>query len=102
MVKVKNIHGTSKERYATPPSGYSSWIDYWKKKSGYPFPDFCACDDCLNKAEVGAHVIKTNSDNKKWYIIPLCSRCNHKDDAFDVIDDYLVPIVESETTYQVP
>lgn len=98
MIKVKNIHGTSKERYSTPPHGYSSWIDYWKKKSGFYFPDYCTCEDCLNKAEVGAHVIKVNSDNRKWYIVPLCSSCNHKETSFNVDEDFLVPVSDGDTS----
>lgn len=29
MVEVKNINGTSKDRYSNPKEG-SSWADYWK------------------------------------------------------------------------
>lgn len=30
MVEVKNINGTSKDRYSNP-KGCSSWITYWGK-----------------------------------------------------------------------
>ena len=30
MIEVQNINGSSKERYATPPRGYDSWLDIGK------------------------------------------------------------------------
>lgn len=98
MVNVKNIHGTSKERYTKSyPREYNSWIDYWKDKCEYPCPSFCANSECLNNVEVGAHVIKEGCENdRKWYIVPLCKKCNNPNNEtyFEVDEDYLVPVSE--------
>lgn len=90
MVEVKNINGTSNDRYSSP-KGYHSWIDYWENKSGLSFLKYCSCVECQNSAKVGAHVMKTNS-SRTWYIIPLCYECNKKTESFNVDEDYLVKV----------
>lgn len=45
MVEVKNINGTSKDRYSNS-KGFSSWITYWENKSLLPFPTCCQCEEC--------------------------------------------------------
>lgn len=101
-VKVKNIHGTSKERYAESyPKEYNSWIDYWKNKCDYSCPSFCTNNECTNDVKVGAHVIKEKCENdRRWYIVPLCNKCNHpnNEDFFEVDEDYLVPVSEENTS----
>lgn len=37
-----------------------------------------------NPALVGAHVIKSEGDDKSWYICPLCSKCNSDDNHDDM------------------
>lgn len=95
MVKVKNINGTSKDKYSNP-KGYSSWLDYWKNNSIFVTLDKCACIRCSNKAKVGAHVRKTNGDNK-WYIVPLCYECNKNTEPFNVDEDYLIEVNKENT-----
>lgn len=91
MIEVQNINGSSKERYATPPRGYNSWLDYWKDNCIFPMPTLCSCKNCYNEVKVGAHVMKT-SNIRKWYIVPLCYACNSKDEPFEVDEDYLVEV----------
>ena len=43
MVEVKNLNGTSKERYSKP-KGYSSWLECWEAESIFSIPNKCACD----------------------------------------------------------
>ena len=95
MVEVKNINGTSKERFSKP-KGFSSWLDYWKSESIFSIPMFCACDKCINDVNVGAHVRKTNEDNK-WYIVPLCYKCNKKTEPFKVDENLLVEVNKEDT-----
>lgn len=95
MVEVKNINGTSKDRYSNP-KGYSSWVTYWENKSLLPFPTYCQCEECYNHAKVGAHVRKTNGDNK-WYIVPLCYECNKNTESFNVDENYLVEVNNKDT-----
>lgn len=90
MVEVKNLNGTSKEKYSKP-KGYSSWLEYWEAESIFSISNKCACDGCSNEAKVGAHVIKTNEDNK-WYVVPLCYKCNKKSEAFKVDENLLVRV----------
>lgn len=90
MVEVINIKNTSQDRYSDP-KGYNSWLDYWKNNSIFPLPTFCQCEGCLNDTKVGAHVMRT-SGSRKWYIVPLCYKCNSKDEPFNVDEDYLVEV----------
>lgn len=88
-VLVKNLSGTGSERYSDP-HGYSSWKEFWKANKGY-WPSICSAKDCYKPAEVGAHVKKVYGGNQ-WYIVPLCSGCNHRTDSFYVEESMLVPI----------
>lgn len=66
--------------------------------------DKCACKKCKGEKEVGAHVIKEGAeDNKKWYIVPLCKKCNHPSNEkyFNVDEGYLVPVSEEDTNLHV-
>jgi hypothetical protein len=87
MTKVKNVSGSSR---FTPPSGYSSWLDYWEKQTGGK-RFICGATDCSKKDLVGAHVQKIDSSDKKWYITPLCKTCNQRTDELNVVWD-LVPV----------
>lgn len=95
MVEVKNLNGTSKERYSKP-KGYSSWLECWEAESIFSIPNKCACDGCSNEIKVGAHVRKTNGDNK-WYIVPLCYECNKNTEPFNIDEDYLVEVNKENT-----
>lgn len=80
-VNVKNLNGTS----GRLPDGASSWKEYWENETGRKFGR-CSCKGCGNTAEVGAHVQKSNSSDRKWYIVPLCKGDNNKssDEIFEV------------------
>lgn len=88
VVYVKNLHGTSDNN---PPNGYTSWRDFWEKKTGRKF-GICSAIDCEEDAEVGGHVKKTNS--QKWYIVPLCKEHNSSanDEEFLIMKDDLCPV----------
>lgn len=101
LVKVKNIHGTSKERYSKSyPKEYRSWIDYWEENCLLSFMlDKCANTACSGEQEVGAHVIKEGTENdRSWYIVPLCKKCNHpsNEKKFTVDKEFLVPVSEKD------
>jgi hypothetical protein len=55
-LKIKNINGTA-ERI---PQGYSSWHDFWEKKTGR-----------RASHDVGGHVKKVDSSDNSWYIADL-------------------------------
>ena len=84
---VKNVIGSSR---FVKPSGYASWLDYWKAITGKN-PHFCSASGCIKTDLVGAHVQKAYSTDQKWYIVPLCSSCNQRTDTFEVYET-LVPV----------
>ena len=84
---VSNINGDSKT--AVLPSGYSSWIDFWEKKTGLK-RGICKHETCLSAATDGAHVNVSGHGNY-WYIVPLCHKHNLSSDSFKV-NGPLVPV----------
>ena len=76
IIQVKNKKGTSEKK---PPSGYSSWLDFWEKKKSKK-ADSCEVIGCKGNPDVGGHVIKVGEGNKE-YILPMCSECNNKPDG---------------------
>ncbi len=89
---VKNINGTSRHN---PPAGYNSWLEFWEAKDGRSNVD-CSVLSCRGKAEVGAHVIRTDIPSNNWYIIPLCTSCNNKssDEIMKIYDTRLVNVID--------
>jgi len=96
-VQVKNVTGSSKVS-PNPPKGYTSWIEYWKKKGNFNMDNGnlikCpGCGDLIFPEELeGCHVQKVSSSDKKWYIAPLCNSCNHYDGIFEIDEDFLVDV----------
>jgi hypothetical protein len=84
---VKNVVGSSR---FSKPAGYSSWLEYWEDKTGQT-ANYCSADNCCGTDLVGAHVQKAYSDDKSWYIVPLCSSCNQRTDIFNV-SATLIPV----------
>ena len=71
--------------------GKRDGIDYWCKHR-YKVYVCASCGNGCCHDLVGAHVQKVNSNDKKWYIVPLCKSCNQKNEPFNVDDDMLVPV----------
>ena len=65
---IKNINGTA-ERV---PDGYSSWQDFWEKKTGLKA-----------KYDVGGHVKKANSTDNAWYIADITHSQNMKTEPYE-------------------
>ena len=87
MSKYKNLHGTSDRN---PPNGYISWKEYVIGKLGY-WPSTCSCIGCNSVPTVGAHVIKVDSYDRRWYIAPLCSYHNNQfGEQLNLYDNYVV------------
>lgn len=93
---IHNVKGSSKIS-TDPPKPYESWLSYWEDKANCRLDPniYYKCPACgkatLRKDFDGCHVQKANSDDKSWYIVPLCSSCNHRTDTFDV-NVKLVPV----------
>jgi hypothetical protein len=73
----KNKNGTSERS-----CNCGSWKNHWINNSGSAWPTFCSASDCMQRAEVGAHVI--NYSFKDEWIIPLCYACNQRTDVFSI------------------
>ncbi len=69
-MKIININGTSGNNCKC-----GSWLQHWINISGRAI-EYCPVENCLNKAEVGAHVQKDSPDDQSWYILPLCQKHN--------------------------
>jgi hypothetical protein len=65
---IQNINGTA-ERL---PSGYSSWQDFWEKKTGEKA-----------KYDVGGHVKKSGSTDNSWYIADITKAQNNKTEPYE-------------------
>jgi hypothetical protein len=86
---VKNVNGSSKR--ATLPTGYSSWIDFWEKKSG-KIARTCKRIFCEEPATDGTHV-QVEGHGNYWYIVPLCHADNmSSSDVSFTIEGPLVPV----------
>ena len=83
---VKNLQEGSRPS----PAGYSSWLDYWEKKTGLE-AGTCHRGDCYRTATDGAHVQLVNGGNE-WYIVPLCHGCNTQFGAGFYVEGPLVPV----------
>lgn len=89
FIDVKNKKGTADK---TPPSGYTSWLDFWEKKKGKK-ADTCEVQGCSGNPDLGGHVIKSGEGSKE-YILPMCSKCNNKpdDEVFQAWESDLISV----------
>ena len=90
--RVKNLRGTGDNF----PRNSATWIEHWEKHAGKR-AGYCHASDCLEFGRdglVGAHVQLCDAPNRHQYIVPLCHRCNHRNDEFIVVGP-LVPVNEN-------
>ena len=66
VYKVRNLQEGSRP---------GNWIKYWEDATGLK-ASTCHKIGCSEKATDGAHVQLVGSENRKWYIVPLCHTCN--------------------------
>jgi len=84
-MKLKNLKGTSDNTCKC-----DSWLDHWIKfneDGDDALPNYCGEKSCTSKPQVGAHVIKVNSKDDKWYIVPLCKKHNKEDETFELFSN---------------
>ena len=89
FIEVKNKKGTVEK---DPPSGYSSWLDFWEKKKSKKATT-CEVLGCSGNPDLGGHVIKVGEGGKE-YILPICYSCNNKpeDEVFKAWESDLVSV----------
>lgn len=86
MFLIKNLQEGSRPS----PIGYSSWIDYWERKTSKR-ANKCHKIGCTESATDGAHVQLENGGNE-WYIVPLCHKCNMQLGQRFYVEGPLVPV----------
>lgn len=89
-IKVRNVSGTTDR--ARNIGG--SWLEYYKRKSG-KIHHYCAAYGCTNTDLVGGHVVKAESYDKSWYIIPICKHHNSPGKEFWVQEEELVSATDN-------
>lgn len=72
------------------PVGYSSWLDYWEKRTRTR-AGLCHREGCYTKATDGAHVQLVYGPDV-WYIVPLCHECNMDRGNSFYVEGPLVPV----------
>lgn len=87
-MKVKNLNKTSGKECTE----CGSWLKHWETLADET-ASFCYGKGCPGSAELGAHVKLVDEGDDSHYIIPLCSKCNKKADAFE-LEDY-APLVSA-------
>lgn len=82
---VKVVH----QAHQIPCDCCGSWLDHWKKSEGDQSP-FCADAQCLRSAITAVAVRRTDRDDDKLYIIPVCHLHHHNGLEFDT-RTFMVP-----------
>lgn len=79
-MKVKNLKGTGDNTCSC-----KGWLNHWLNTTGETsLPNFCGELSCTETPTDGAHVIKVDSKDKDWYIVPLCHKHNESVDEFEL------------------
>lgn len=81
IYKVRNLHENRD----------GNWIRFWEEATGLKARK-CHRVGCSDSAEDGAHVQLVDSTDKKWYIVPLCHKCNCQFGATFWVTGPLVPV----------
>lgn len=91
MIYVKNLKGTSDNKTT------GSWLNHWELGIMEKHPELLLTGDCCVKGcdgtdLVGAHVIKADEKDRRWYIVRVCKKHNNCKDPYLVDDSMLVPV----------
>jgi hypothetical protein len=96
--KVRNINGTSAERYAKSASkSEESWLEVWRVATRSERTTCCVLR-CSRTDLVGGHVMSCDLRmSRQWYLVPICRAHNHvsnKDEMWLDERVTLVPVAE--------
>ncbi len=87
---VKNVNGTTGLRCKC-----ASWLDHWRQNSKQKRRT-CAVIGCSNTAQVGAHLRSADRrTDRRWWIAPLCKRCNNSKNRKEMFLDRRVVLVSA-------
>ena len=91
---VRNINGTSGERYAKSASKTgASWLAVWREASGSDRTTCCVLE-CGRTDLVGGHVMKVDGrSSNEWWLAPICKGHNHHTNTAEMYLDERVTLV---------
>ena len=69
-----------------------NWLQYWRNATGIWTEQQCYTIGCSEKATDGGHVQLDDPNNDKWYIVPLCHKCNCQHGKHFWVTGPLVPV----------
>ena len=70
-----------------------NWLAYWEKATGKK-ANLCHNILCSSKATDGAHVQLDTPYDNRWYIVPLCHRCNCQFGEHFMVEGPLVSVTD--------
>ena len=88
-IDIKNKKETSNK---IPPTRYSSWLDFWKRRKGLHVTN-CEVRSCIENAEVGGHVTIVGERTGE-YILPVCYKhhTTSEDEIFEAWESDLITV----------
>ena len=70
-----------------------NWLTYWKNATGIE-ANRCHKLGCTQHAIDGAHVQLDDSNDKHWYVVPLCHECNCQFGEHFLVEGPLVSVTD--------
>lgn len=70
-----------------------NWLAYWENATGMK-ANWCHKLGCLQLATDGAHVQLDDSNDKRWYVVPLCHKCNCQFGEYFLAEGPLVSVID--------
>lgn len=74
-----------------PVGSHASWYEYWTNSSNQ-WLICCAERSCTKPISQGAIVQNAETDDDKWYVVPLCRKHANCNETLDIGDVQLVEI----------
>ena len=90
---AKNLQHES----SPPTCGCGTWIRHWENNNNEKLDKCCALG-CFHKADRGGHILREDTNNKKWYIIPICASHNNQFGKEFSISDKADPVPIGKTS----
>lgn len=72
-----------------------NWLAYWEEATGIKSP-ICHYVGCNQWATDGAHVQLDDPNDKRWFIVPLCHKCNCQFGEHFIVSGPLVSVSDPE------
>lgn len=70
-----------------------NWLAYWENATEIE-ANRCHKLGCTQHATDGAHVQLDDSNDKRWYVVPLCHKCNCQFGEHFLVEGPLVSVTD--------